>query len=125
MFYAWKGRTLSAMASGTAGFLAALAIHIIVWRWRKPPREMMWLVVIFILLPGVVYAGILLAAGRADSSPAGFGPTAWNLLFSYIWLCALSSAYIMTYPPIQAGCPSLRIVLEIHRRRETGSYSHR
>ncbi len=112
--------TPSAIAWGTAGFLAALLLHIITWRWRKPPREMMWLVIIFILLPGLAYAGILIVNWRA-ASPAVFPDNlGWKLLISFIWLGALSSAYIMTYPPIQAGCPSLKIVLEVHRNRPGG-----
>ena len=103
----------SAIAWGTAGFLAALLLHVLIWRRRKPPREMMWLVIIFILLPGLAYLSIWLGGGPA---PARGGAS----LLSFIWLTALSSAYIMTYPPIQAGCPSLKIVLEIHRSRPEG-----
>ncbi len=103
--------TPSLIAWGTAGFLASLLLHVILWRWRKPPREMMWLVIIFILLPGLVYLGIFLGIRAAEGG-------AW--LLSYLWLSALSAAYIMTYPPIQAGCPSLKIVLEVHRNRSRG-----
>ena len=103
----------SAIAWGTAGFLAAFLLHVIIWRRRKPPREMMWLVIIFILLPGLAYLSIWLGGGAAPAR-------GWAFLLAFIWLAALSSAYIMTYPPIQAGCPSLKIVLEIHRNRPGG-----
>jgi len=102
-----------AIAWGTAGFLAAFLLHVLVWRRAKPPREMMWLVIIFILLPGAVYLLIWLVGDPAFTR-GGFS------LLSFIWLAALSSAYIMTYPPIQAGCPSLKIVLKIHQNRPGG-----
>lgn len=97
------------MLWGTAGFLAALAVHILIWRRAKPPREMAWLVGIFLVLPALAYLGVLIFNGGI-----------WGLLLAFIWHSALSSAYIMTYPPIQAGCPSLKIILEIDRHRPEG-----
>ncbi len=103
------------MLWGTVSFLAALAVHILVWRRGKPPREMAWLVGIFLFAP----AGIYLAVYSLSVSGEGL-PPAWETVLAFIWHAALSSAYIMTYPPIQAGCPSLKIVLEIHRNRPKG-----
>ncbi len=96
---------------GTGSFLIALAVHILAWRRKKPPREMMWLVIIFVILPGIFYCLILIR---------GHSPSVFFLILTFIWHSALSSAFIMTYPPIQAGCPSLKIVLEIHRNRPDG-----
>jgi len=112
--------TSSVIGWGTLGFLAILLLHVIIWRRKKPPREMMWLVIIFILIPGLVYTGVLLASWLTDFPRTFTGSLVWKLLFSFIWLCAISSAYIMTYPPIQAGCPSLKIVLEIHQAVRCG-----
>ncbi len=97
------------MIWGTASFLAALAVHILTWRRSKPPREMAWLVGIFLALPALAYLGVLIFTGGT-----------WRLILAFIWHSALSSAYIMTYPPIQAGCPSLKIILEVHRHRAAG-----
>ena len=37
-----------------------------------------------------------------------------------LWHLALSLSYIMTYPPIQTGCPSLLIVRAVHQARPEG-----
>ena len=98
------------LSEGTASFLGALALHILAWRWKKPPREMTWLLVIFILLPAAAWlAGIILGGVEPERAALAF-----------IWHTALSLAYIMTYPPIQAGCPSLKIVLAVHRSGDEG-----
>ncbi len=102
--------TPSIMIWGIAGFLAALAIHILVWRWNKPPREMTWLVIIFLILPAAAYT--------AAHFLAGCGPQ--RICLAFIWHAALASAYIMTYPPIQAGCPSLKIVLAVRHAGKVG-----
>ena len=98
---------------GTVSFTAALVVHIIVWRIFQPPRQMMWLVVIFIIFPGLLYIMLfaLLLLGAAPGRC--FLASPFNLFLLLVWHGALSSAYIMTYPPIQAGCPSLRIMLSV------------
>ncbi len=98
------------LIEGTASFLIALALHILIWRRAKPPREMTWLVVIFILLPAAVGSAFVLF-GKLELGRSAL---------AFIWHAALSSAYIMTYPPIQAGCPSLKIVLAISRAGAAG-----
>jgi hypothetical protein len=106
---------------GTISFLIALMVHILIWRFKKPPREMMWLVVIFILLPGIIYFGIVLSSLFSSSRQSCFAhPDIINRILTFIWHSALSSAYIMTYPPIQAGCPSLKIMLAIYSSRTAG-----
>lgn len=98
---------------GTLTFISALIVHIIVWRIIQPNRQMMWLVIIFIIIPDCIYtvsfAGLYLTGG---SSPAIFD-SLFNFICLIIWHTSLSSAYIMTYPPIQAGCPSLKIMLAV------------
>lgn len=47
----------------------------------------------------------------------------FNLIFTLLWHGALSSAYIMTYPPIQAGCPSLKIMLAVSSSLSEGMTS--
>lgn len=89
------------IALGTASFLVAFFLHAALWRRGRPAREMTRLFVIFAVLPLPFY----LAAGAAEPGRA------LPLLFAFLWHLALSAAYIMTYPPIQAGCPSLKIVL--------------
>lgn len=98
------------IAFGTGTFLAAFAVHAALWRRGRPPREMTRLFAIFTALPLPFYlAGGAAAPGRA-----------LPLLFAFLWHLALSAAYIMTYPPIQAGCPSLKIVLLVKGSGEKG-----
>ncbi len=98
------------IALGTASFLVAFFLHAALWRRGRPEREMTRLFVIFAALPLPFY----LAAGAAGPGRAGL------LLFAFLWHLALSAAYIMTYPPIQAGCPSLKIVLLVKGAGEKG-----
>lgn len=99
---------------GGASFLIALLVHILVWRIFQPPRQMMWLVIIFIIFPGLLFI-TLFAVSHLGTEPTGrFLASPFNLFLLIIWHTALSSAYIMTYPPIQTGCPSLKIILAIH-----------
>ena len=98
---------------GTISFTAALVVHIIIWRIFQPNRQMMWLVVIFIILPGLLYIALFIIFYLGALPHRCFLASPFNLFFTLIWHCALSSAYIMTYSPIQAGCPSLKIMLSI------------
>ncbi len=101
----------SILIRGTITFLAALIVHIVFWRAKRPPREMAWLVFLFLALPLALYSFLFLVCRDAAA-------TSWVLAF--IWHTALSAAYIMTYPPIQAGCPSLKIVLAVNRAGRKG-----
>ena len=104
---------------GTITFLAALAVHIALWRLSRPPREMAWLVVLFMVLPLVLYFLFFLVFKETGDSISRLA-WGWRLALTFIWHAALSSAYIMTYPPIQAGCPSLKIVLAVRRAGKQG-----
>lgn len=82
---------------GTCGFLAAFIFHVLIWRLLKPVKQLAWLVIIFVLLPLLSY--ILVSPGNAG----------WIML----WHLLLSTAYILSYPAIQAQCPTLRIILAV------------
>jgi len=94
------------LLAGSGCFLAALVLHIVIWRTRRPSREMFWLVVIFLIVP-VVPMLLLFRSGS-------------GVIAAIIFHWALSLAYIMTYPPIQAGCPSLKIILAVDKAGEPG-----
>jgi hypothetical protein len=100
---------LRVIAIGTASFLGAFIVHAALWRGGRPRREMTKLFTLFILLPLPLYAAGVLMQVLDPENPGSALP----VLFSYIWHLALAGAYIMTYPPIQAGCPSLKIVLMV------------
>lgn len=105
------------LALGGASFFFAFFIHVLFWRLFHPERQIFWLVTIFLLLPTLAYG-----AGFLIQSPVGLAAltSPFNLLLSLIWHSALAAAYIMTYPPIQTGCPSLNIVLAVFRSGREG-----
>jgi hypothetical protein len=74
---------------------------------------MNWLLIIFFFLPGLFYLSAGLASSLTGSPPNGPLPSLFKLILGFIWHGALSSAYMMTYPAIQAGCPSLKIIRAI------------
>jgi hypothetical protein len=94
---------------GAAGFLLALFIHIIIWRIIHPNHQMIWLGIIFFIIPLICYLILLI-----------FGEIFLPLAYTFIWQIALSAAYIMTYPAIQAGCPSLKIILILSEAKMAG-----
>jgi len=100
------------IAAGTATFLGAFFVHAACWRRGRPSREMTKLFLVFIGLPLPLYAAG--AFGRA------LGVSPLSFLFAGLWHLSLSAAYIMTYPPIQAGCPSLKIVLMVKNAGSRG-----
>lgn len=83
---------------GTSTFIIALFIHILLWRIKRPVRQLMWLGIIFIFLPVILY--VMLSFYRAIG-------------LSLLWHLALSSAYIASYPLFQARCPSFKIILAV------------
>ncbi len=94
-----------------AVFVLVLATHVGWWRIRRPRREMAHLVAIFLVFPLAFLLALYLLL------PASTLP---GLLYRGLLLSSLSLIYIMTYPPIQAGCPSLRIVLAVKQAGEPG-----
>ena len=92
---------------GAAGFLLAFFIHIAIWRVKKPANEISGLFFIFIALPAIIYALVLLSLGQCFLSRP-------DIVFSFILEILLSLSYIMTYPAIQAPSPSLRIIWAAH-----------
>lgn len=94
--------------AGFVSFSASLAAHIAVWRARRPKNDLLALFVIFMAAPLALFAALWLAGAL----PAVAAPEAlaWALLH-----CAISSAYIQSYPPAQAVSPSLEMMIIIGR----------
>lgn len=87
---------------GAAWFAAAVLVHVIVWRWLAPRRELPWL---FLILLGVPLA----AWGSAPGDVRAF-----------VVASSLSLAYIQTYPAAQARSPSLLILTAARRLAKQG-----
>jgi hypothetical protein len=104
------------MGTGLLSFALAFVVHVIIWRLFKPARQILLLVLIFLVIPILLY--LMFSATLLIGNSGGDRPL--HLDFSLLWHLALSSAYIMTYPPIQTGCPSLNIIFAARRARGGG-----
>ena len=98
--------------SGFLLFFFCLALHVILWRRRRPGHHILSLLTIF-LVPLAVFA-ILFLTGWFGSKP-GIDLIAIGLLH-----LAMTAAYIQTYPAIYAISPSLRIALLVHGSMPAG-----
>ena len=87
---------------GIAGFGISFLIHILIWRWVRPKRQLIWLAGIFLVCPAFSY--FILYYHFADN-PAFVLAGVLHILFS--------AAYILSYPAIQAPSPSLKIIRDV------------
>lgn len=108
--------------SGFLLFLACLSIHIILWHIRYPRNRAGALFFIFFFLPVLAAAlfFILVKHGNLTYTQS-FKPVEWLAVFLLHF--ALSSAYIMTYPAVEALSPSLVLVLLIGE--SSGGLTHK
>jgi len=100
----------SVLLWGIAAFAATLGAHIAVWQLARPRREMLWLFVLFLLLPAVVVI-LTVVSGRAGMPEA---------LAVWLMHAALSVVYVQTYPAVREEIPSFRILLAISAAGEHG-----
>lgn len=105
---------------GIGLFLVAFASHIAVWRIVKPSKQMLWLTIVFIVLPIGGWLIFSAVAGPHSEDGAGWTATPLDTFLILLLNLLLSAAYIMSYPPIQAGCPSLKIILAVNDSRAEG-----
>lgn len=77
---------------------------------------MLHLVLLLIILPLAIFFFIFLLKANFRYSEYELE----RLIYRSLLLASFSLLYIMTYPPIQAGCPSLKIVLAIKAVGEKG-----
>lgn len=90
------------LAVGIAWFVVALVVHVLVWRWAAPRRELPWLFVILLGVPAAAWAW----------SPGN--------VRAFVVAASLSLAYIQTYPAAQARSPSLLILTAARRLAAQG-----
>lgn len=93
---------LEPVAVGIGWFIVALAVHVAVWRWVAPRRELPWLFVILLGVPAAAWA----------CSPGS--------VRAFVVAASLSLAYIQTYPAAQARSPSLLILTAARRLAAQG-----
>lgn len=94
---------------GISIFFLCLFLHISVWRLGRPRRRVVVLFLLFILLPLFAIIGYMGLEWLGFLQPViPFTPAEW--LAIYLFHLAFSSAYILSYPAIEAVSPSLAIL---------------
>lgn len=78
--------------------------HIIIWHWKLFQPGLKLLALIFFVIPGLVYAGLL--AGGWDF---------WSSFAALVTHLILSANYFATYPALQASSPTLVILDALYR----------
>ena len=91
-------------------FAAALAVHILAWRRRRPRRHLLALSLVF-LAPAALFPAAFAWAGAGSA----FDACAALLLYA-----ATAAAYIQTYPAVQAMSPSLQVMRFLDRGPAAG-----
>lgn len=96
---------------GAITFLACFTVHVVWWRCKKHPKsDILALAMVFFVIPAALSIFIFIL----HIPFINFAPIA--LLHT-----ALSCAYIVSYPAVQAGCPSLNILLIVNRAMPKGA----
>jgi len=96
--------------SGLVIFLVCLLIHVTIWRIRFPKRPAFMLFFVFFFLPlfaWLLYSFFVLIRVM----PAGYGPSLVYGAAILLLHFSLSSAYILSYPAVEAISPTLAIAL--------------
>ena len=89
-------------------FLSSMLLHVIIWRFLKTKRQVWVLFIVLVLIPA---ATVFLIIGFLSPQQGGFLISDWlGVLLMHL---SFSSAYILSYPAIQAKCPSLTMLLLI------------
>lgn len=97
-------------------FSSAMLLHVVVWRVFKPKRFLSALIIVLVVIPVVAVFFINYAISPHSGS---FSISDWlGVLLLHL---TLTSAYILSYPAIQAKCPSLTMLLLIENSMEKGS----
>lgn len=98
--------TLLVLACGIGLFVAALAIHVLMWNLLRVRKEILWLAFVFFVIPGMALLSTWLA-GFLDTSSV----TASGMLYA-----SLAVVYVQTYPALREDIPSIGILMSVHRQ---------
>lgn len=100
----------SIIAIGFGSFTLMLLTQLVLWRVMRVRREVLWLLLLYLVLP-TLFAVVTLATGQVD---------ALSLFAIGLLHLALAGAYIQTYPALRENIPSFRILLLIDRHAHSG-----
>lgn len=101
--------TFGLLLRSVGAFAGLILIHVVVWRLFKVRKQILWLFLIFLGIPTVVFLG-----GLATRS----APIEWMLW--YLLIFTVSSCYILFFPAIQAESPTLVMVRYLDKHKATG-----
>ena len=105
---------------GSALFISAFLIHLVLWKIRLPKRQTKTILQIFF---AVLIIGILVLCNLPDS-PVFWGITPPVSFAEYIqissFFISLTLAYMITYSALEADSPSLVIVTTIANAGQNG-----
>jgi hypothetical protein len=107
---------------GFLTFFTAICLHIIVWRCFPPKTHVKLLLIIFFAIPAAVQISCFVAINNFGT----LGLTAINpvdIMAVYMFHITLAAAYILTYPALQAQCPTLSMLLIIGHSMPDGAKS--
>jgi hypothetical protein len=108
----------SVLSGGAILFFGSMCLHIIIWRWRSPENYLLALLAVFLIVPGALVA-LLVYVGHFHYTPGYF--SVLDLTSVFFFHLSLVSAYILTYPAIQAICPSMSMLLIINASMPQGA----
>ncbi len=97
-------------------FIFMLIIHIIIWRIFKPKKLIVFLFLIFIAIPLVIFL-IYLIPFNLLNIQSNLTIQFQDFLFIALLYFSLAGAYIQTYPAVQAKSPSLQLVSLIGKEK--------
>ena len=97
-------------------FFSSMLLHVIVWRFLGTLRLVRTLFIVLMLIPALA---VFLIIFSLSPEPGGFSLADWlGVLLMHL---SLASAYILSYPAIQAKCPSLTMLLLIESSKAKGA----
>jgi hypothetical protein len=97
-------------------FFSAMTLHVVVWRVFRLRRFLQALIIVLMVIPVIAVFIIHYAISPEAGS---FSISDWlGVLLMHL---SLTSAYILSYPAIQAKCPSLTMLLLIENSDEKGT----
>lgn len=108
---------MSPLILATATWFLAFVLHLTLWRWRLPQRQIKVLIVIFAII--WLFAALAVKAGFVGVDSEGVGRLVGFLYFSLVfWSAAL--CYVITYSAMEGDSPTLSLTRHLHRRGEKG-----
>ena len=87
--------------------VAALALHLAIWRVRLPRRQSRALALIF---AGMLAAGLALAL---LAGPGPLVPSSWGLARVALLVAVVMCSYILSYPAVEADSPTVAMVMRL------------